>query len=328
MDVERMDSDKLSSERDVRRRSDRKNRDTFRQLMRDYKDTGTINAKMRWREVLDILKADENANYILLAVEKNSGGSRPKEIFEDVLEEMEEIYERDRSFLKQLDLDSRIKPETAFEEFRPIVSEVLIQTEKQQLGNEDSPNKKSDFQLKVEAISDLNLKLYFDEIMGKLMEKVAKENRRKRRAREDLMNLFKRWYKEGLIYERTTFQQVLDLNVGREKEFENVPKDEQPQVYDEFVAKVKAKRQRREEKKQQSKVEEKDVGTPVKQSEQQSQSKQSSQQHQQSDVKSLGQKIEDIKMEEGKKATQQVEKDRDQELEGGDEEGGKKTQKD
>ena len=35
-----------------------------------------------------------------IAVEKNAAGSRPKELFEDVLEEVEERFEKDRTVLK------------------------------------------------------------------------------------------------------------------------------------------------------------------------------------------------------------------------------------
>ena len=35
-----------------------------------------------------------------VAVEKNAAGSRPKELFEDVLEEVEARFEKDRTVLK------------------------------------------------------------------------------------------------------------------------------------------------------------------------------------------------------------------------------------
>ena len=37
-----------------------------------------------------------------IAVEKNAAGSRPKELFEDILEEVEDRFEKDRTVLKVL----------------------------------------------------------------------------------------------------------------------------------------------------------------------------------------------------------------------------------
>ncbi len=51
----------------------------------------------------------------LKAVEKNSSGSRPKELFEDVLEEVEEALQKERGLLKEAKLD--LQPETSFTDF-------------------------------------------------------------------------------------------------------------------------------------------------------------------------------------------------------------------
>lgn len=49
-----------------------------------------------------MLIEDEEA---LGAVEKNSSGSRPKDLFDDVLEEVEEVYAKDRSLLRDAKLE-------------------------------------------------------------------------------------------------------------------------------------------------------------------------------------------------------------------------------
>ncbi len=55
----------------------------------------------------------------LKAVEKNSSGSRPKELFEDVLEEVEEAFQKERGLLKEAKLD--LQPETSFTDFMAAV---------------------------------------------------------------------------------------------------------------------------------------------------------------------------------------------------------------
>jgi hypothetical protein len=57
---------------------------------------------------------------VLKAVEKNSSGSRPKELFEDVLEEVEEIFTKERTSLKDAKLD--LQPDTSFADFSAAVN--------------------------------------------------------------------------------------------------------------------------------------------------------------------------------------------------------------
>jgi len=52
---------------------------------------------------------------VLKAVEKNSTGSRPKELFEDVLEEVEAAFQKERTLLKDAKLD--LQPDTSFADF-------------------------------------------------------------------------------------------------------------------------------------------------------------------------------------------------------------------
>ena len=56
---------------------------------------------------------------VLKAVEKNSTGSRPKELFEDVLEEVEEAFQKDRNLLKDAKLDLHV--DTALADFSAAV---------------------------------------------------------------------------------------------------------------------------------------------------------------------------------------------------------------
>ena len=51
----------------------------------------------------------------LKAVEKNASGSRPKELFEDVLEEIEEAYVKDRSLLRDAKFELHL--ETPYPDF-------------------------------------------------------------------------------------------------------------------------------------------------------------------------------------------------------------------
>lgn len=52
---------------------------------------------------------------ILKAIEKNVSGSRPKELFEDFLEEVEQVYIKNRSSLRDAKLE--IQADTAYDSF-------------------------------------------------------------------------------------------------------------------------------------------------------------------------------------------------------------------
>jgi len=67
------------------RRQERKNRDAFRKILEEHVTDGTITAKTRWRDYCSQTK-DSQA---YLAVSSNTSGSTPKELFDDVIEELE-----------------------------------------------------------------------------------------------------------------------------------------------------------------------------------------------------------------------------------------------
>lgn len=61
-----------------------------------------------------------------LAVEGNKFGSRPRELFEDVIEKLEEVYEKDRALMKEVYRGSSIlvSTTTTFEEFKQAMEAV------------------------------------------------------------------------------------------------------------------------------------------------------------------------------------------------------------
>ncbi|KAK6938548.1 FF domain [Dillenia turbinata] len=67
------------------RRAERKNRDAFRELMEEHVSSGVLTAKTCWRDYC--MKVKELTPY--LAVASNTSGSTPKDLFEDVAEELE-----------------------------------------------------------------------------------------------------------------------------------------------------------------------------------------------------------------------------------------------
>lgn len=92
------------------RRQERKNRDGFRKMLEEHVADGTLNARTRWRDycaqVLELYYFSEillkdpfldplhftnpqiKDSQSYLAVASNTSGSTPKELFDDVIEEL------------------------------------------------------------------------------------------------------------------------------------------------------------------------------------------------------------------------------------------------
>lgn len=78
-----------------------------------------INVKTRWPEYGHTVDKED----AYLAVKANTGGSRPRELFEDLVEEMEEAYDRAKHLMKDAvrAADFRAGPETPYQEFAALV---------------------------------------------------------------------------------------------------------------------------------------------------------------------------------------------------------------
>ncbi|XP_047269469.1 pre-mRNA-processing protein 40A-like [Capsicum annuum] len=63
----------------------RKNRDKFRKLMEEHVAAGILNAKTNWRDYC--IKIKDFAAY--LAVSSNTSGSTAKDLFTDVMDDLE-----------------------------------------------------------------------------------------------------------------------------------------------------------------------------------------------------------------------------------------------
>eukprot|EP00879_Flechtneria_rotunda_P008532 GHRR01008939.1.p1 GENE.GHRR01008939.1~~GHRR01008939.1.p1 ORF type:complete len:656 (+),score=305.57 GHRR01008939.1:244-1968(+) len=79
--LEEEERQQREKEKEARRRQERRNRDAFRQLLQQHRDESRINVRMRWKEYQGII--EETDEYI--AAKKNTSGSRPRELFEDLI---------------------------------------------------------------------------------------------------------------------------------------------------------------------------------------------------------------------------------------------------
>ncbi|KAJ1384756.1 FF domain [Sesbania bispinosa] len=162
--------DRLLVFQDRLRRSERKNRDAFRKLLEEHVAAGVLNAKTPWREYC--LKVKVLPQY--QAVASNTSGSTPRDLFEDVVEDLENsnISSAKMPFYGvgycfDYILHITVVATSVFEDFKSaVLEEVAWQT-----------------------ISETNLKLIFEELLERAKEKEEKEAKKRQRLADDFTNL-------------------------------------------------------------------------------------------------------------------------------------------
>lgn len=143
------------------RKTERKNRDEFRKLMEGHSALGMLTSKTIWRDYL--IKVKDLPAYAALS--SNGSGATPKELFEDVIEELEKQYSDDRDKIKEVVKMRKVSVLSTWtlEDFKNAIAEDI-----------SSP-----------AVSDVNLKIVFDELLERVREREEKEAKRRKRLAED-----------------------------------------------------------------------------------------------------------------------------------------------
>ncbi|CAI0464435.1 unnamed protein product [Linum tenue] len=169
-DLEREDEEQKKAYKEQQRRAERKNRDSFRKLLEGHVAAGTLTARTHWLDYC--LKVKDLPEYE--AVAANTSGSTPKELFEDVYEDLEKqislittwTFEDFKTAIAE-DIDSQSISDINFEE---IVTSSTWEESKPLI--EDSQQYR--------AIGEESLsKEIFEEYIAHLQEK-AKDKERKR----------------------------------------------------------------------------------------------------------------------------------------------------
>lgn len=174
---EAADAEKKNQER---RRGERHNRDAFTAMLKEHLLDGRLTAKTRFKEYLAEIKNEEAYE----AVVKNQSGSRPRELFEDVIEDAETVYASDRNTLKEAlkaaPID--IAEDTSFQDFCAAVDEGDSRASK---------------------IGLPNRRLFYQELVDRAAEKTAKEKKRAAKAAESFTDLLRssRAIKAGMPWE-------------------------------------------------------------------------------------------------------------------------------
>ncbi|XP_024162945.1 pre-mRNA-processing protein 40A isoform X3 [Rosa chinensis] len=225
-DLEKEEEEQKKMQKEQLRRIERKNRDEFRKLLEEHAADGTLTAKSQWRDYC--MKVKDLPQYEAVAL--NTSGSTPKDLFEDVAEELEKQFLEDKARVKDAMKQGQIAMVSSwtFEEFKAAVVKDI-----------GSP-----------SIPELNLKLAYEEILERAKEKEEKEAKKRQRLADDftkLLHTFKEitassnWEDCKHLFEETQeYRSVGDENSGKE-------------VFEEYITslheKAKEKERKREEEK-------------------------------------------------------------------------------
>ncbi|XP_050208922.1 pre-mRNA-processing protein 40A-like [Mercurialis annua] len=164
-DLDKEEEEQRKIQKEEQRKAERKNRDEFRMLLEEHVAAGTVTAKTHWRDYY--LKVKDLPAY--LAVASNTSGSTPKDLFEDVLEELDKQYHEDKTRIKDAVKLKKVAMASTWtiDDLKAAIMEDL-----------SSP-----------PISDVNLKIIFDELLDRTKEKEEKEAKKRKRLADDFLNL-------------------------------------------------------------------------------------------------------------------------------------------
>ncbi|KAL7082566.1 hypothetical protein ACP275_14G107200 [Erythranthe tilingii] len=162
-DLEKEEEELRKLRMEEQRKAERKNRDEFRKLMEEHVANGALTANTHWRDYCMKVVKDAPAH---LAVCSNTTGSTAKDLFQDVVDDLEKQYSEDRE-----NIEAAMKAEKIF-----LSSSWTIEDFKGALSKE----------LKSKSVSDINLKLVFDDLIKTEKEKEEKEAKKLKRLTEDV----------------------------------------------------------------------------------------------------------------------------------------------
>ncbi|EEF52242.1 protein binding protein, putative [Ricinus communis] len=226
-DLEKEEEEQKKIQKEQLRRAERKNRDGFRKLLEEHVADGSLTAKAHWLDYC--LKVKDLPQYH--AVATNTSGSTPKDLFEDVAEELEKQYRDDKARVKDAIKSGKIIMTSTwiFEDFKAAI-----------LDDVSSP-----------PVSDINLQLIYDELLERAKEKEEKEAKKRQRLADDLTKLL-HTYKEIMASSswedcRPLFEESQEYRAIGE---ESVIKE----IFEEYIAHLQEKAKEKERKREEEKV--------------------------------------------------------------------------
>ncbi|KAI3685869.1 hypothetical protein L6452_35130 [Arctium lappa] len=278
-DLEKEEDEQRKIKKEHIKRVERKNRDEFRKMMEEHVISGTLTAKSQWRDYCQ--KVKESVAY--QAVASNTSGSTPKDLFEDVAEELEKKYHEDKTRVKDAMKLKKVTvvPTWTLEDFKVAIEEEIIS-----------------------SLSDINLQLVFEDLLERAKEKEEKEAKKRQRLAKDFTELLydikeitasSTWEEcQQLFEESSEYRAIGDESLARE-------------TFEEYVARLLEKAKEKERKREEEKAR-KEEKERRKEKERREKEKEREEREREKDKKKDDSDIENLEIKEEKK--REKEKDR------------------
>ncbi|PIA57043.1 hypothetical protein AQUCO_00600043v1 [Aquilegia coerulea] len=259
-DLEKEEDEQKKIHKEKVRRTERKNRDDFLKLMEEDVATGVLTAKTHWRDYC--IKVKETPEYMAVAL--NTSGSTPKDLFEDVVEDLEKQYHDDKYRIKD---SIKLKKIT-------LTSTWTLEDLQDAISDEVSSPQ----------ISNINFKLVYDELLERIKEKEEKEAKKRQRLADDFTDLLysikeitassiwedsRQYFEDSQEYrsigeeslKREIFEEYISLLLEKAKEKELKREEEKVKKEKEKEEKEKKKEKEKEkERKEKEKEREREKG--------------------------------------------------------------------
>uniref|UniRef100_A0A6N2MBW6 Pre-mRNA-processing protein 40A-like n=1 Tax=Salix viminalis TaxID=40686 RepID=A0A6N2MBW6_SALVM len=226
-DLEKEEEEQRKIHKEELRKAERKNRDEFRKLLEEHVAAGTLTAKTNWRDYH--LKVKDLPAHV--AVASNNSGSSPKDLFEDVAEELQKQYHEDKTRIKDVVKLKKV----------PLASTWTLEDLKVAiLEDVGSP-----------PISDVNLKMVFDELLERAREKEEKEARKRKRLEDDFLILLQSFKDITASSEWESCKEIFDGS----REYSSIGEEGFcREIFEEYVSQLKDQEKENEWKRKEEKA--------------------------------------------------------------------------
>lgn len=226
-DLEKEEEEQKKIQREQIRRLERKNRDAFRKLMEGDISAGILTAKTHWRDYC--MKVKDSAPY--LAVSSNTSGSTPKDLFEDVAEELDKQFHDDKALIKEAMKTGKIT----------LTSSWTFDRLKASISENDS----------LKGLSDINLKFVFDELLERQKEKDEKEAKKRQRLADNFSDLL---YSIKDITASSIWEESISL-FEDSQEYRSIGEESSArEIFEDYVSLLQEKAKEKERKRDEEKA--------------------------------------------------------------------------
>ncbi|KAK3011939.1 hypothetical protein RJ639_010517 [Escallonia herrerae] len=226
-DLEKEEEEERKLRMEESRKTERKNRDEFRKLMEGHVASGTLTAKTHWRDYC--MKVKDLPAY--LAVSSNTSGATAKDLFEDVVEELEKQFLEDKAWIKDAVRLGKITLASSWtlEDFKASILEDI-----------SSP-----------PVSEFNLKLVYDELLERVREREEKEAKKRKRLADDFHELLCN-LKEVSVSSR--WEDCRSLFEDRQQNWFNEEESFFREIFEKYILEQKEKVREKERKRKEEKA--------------------------------------------------------------------------